>query len=456
MEKAMGCRISGDIYLWANGTMPFEIDDGDFPAGTSDRQAIDQAITHWNTRTAMRLVARNGQTDFVRFVRAAASCGSRVGRVGGRQDITCAVGAGFNTGEVIHEIGHAAGLWHEQSREDRDSFVVVNSDNITSGQEHNFAKRINDGDDLHRYDYASIMHYGRFAFSNNGLETISPIDAAAQIGQRTELSFTDILSINSIYTGTRFILQTGTALHETDDRFEFEIAENDDLFAVKKQHTGSDSTEIHVLSKDSNYQQFRLQTKTALHETDKRFQFCLARNRDLFAIKKSSTGSNSTEIHVLSAADNYQSFSLHTGTALHETDENFDFVLAANRDLIAIKKRGTGTNSTEVHILSAASGYRDFVLQTGTPLHETSSDFQFSCSSSRDIYVFKKMNTSTNSTEAHILAEPDYQTFRLQKGTLLHTTDSRFDIMSNAQGHLVAIKKRNTGTNSTEVHVVEL
>ena len=50
----------------------------------------------------------------------------------------------------------------------------------------------------------------------------------------------------------------------------------------------------------------------------------------------------------------YKRFLLQTGTALHDMDDTFAFAVAPNRDLFAIKKSNTGTNSTEVHILSAA------------------------------------------------------------------------------------------------------
>jgi subtilisin family serine protease len=106
-----------------------------------------------------------------------------------------------------------------------------------------------------------------------------------------------------------FILQTGTALHETDQTFEFAVADwngdgRPDLIAIKKSNTGTHSTEVHVLSGASNFQQFILQTGTALHETDQTFEFAVADwngdgRPDLIAIKKSNTGTHSTEVHVI-------------------------------------------------------------------------------------------------------------------------------------------------------------
>lgn len=186
-----GIGISGASFRWPNARIPFEIESG-------DHSLIKQAIAHWRDNTPIRLVPKTAaDSDFVIF-RHSGGSDSDVGRLGGPQFINISVTAGFGT--VVHEIGHAVGLWHEHSREDRDQHVDILPDNIKAGAEHNFITHISDGDDIGAYDFGSIMHYPKNAFSRdkNTLDTLRG-KKGETFGQRLRLSAGDIGAVRTMY-----------------------------------------------------------------------------------------------------------------------------------------------------------------------------------------------------------------------------------------------------------------
>lgn len=125
-----------------------------------------------------------------------------------------------------------------------------------------------------------------------------------------------------------------------------------DLFVIKKNNTSTRSTEVHVLSASSNYQDFVRHSGTALHETDARYQFLLDKGPNLLAIKKHNTDTNKTEVHRLSEKSQYQTFDLHTPTALFETSDAIEFLPDRKSGLCAIEKRNTGSDYVEFRRIS--------------------------------------------------------------------------------------------------------
>ena len=200
--KGQGAVIipkTGDTR-WNNGVIAFEIDEA---MPLMNKLAILQAIVHWQKNTYVEFVELNSKNrydykDYLRFVPAkGTTCSSYVGKQGGSQEIKLAPRC--NTGNTIHEIGHALGFWHEQSRADRSAYLRIEWDNIDSKHAHNFDIHLTDGKDFGVYDYNSIMHYGPYAFSKNGKKTLIPLDEQAVIGQREGLSEKDILAAKAMY-----------------------------------------------------------------------------------------------------------------------------------------------------------------------------------------------------------------------------------------------------------------
>jgi len=99
---------------------------------------------------------------------------------------------------IQKEVMHSLGFGQEIGRSDRDQFVTINLNNIPSHSRHNFRISNVAMNKVTDYDYLSVLHYGKYAFSNNRKPTIVTKDASFQdkIGKGTGLSAMDVEKIN--------------------------------------------------------------------------------------------------------------------------------------------------------------------------------------------------------------------------------------------------------------------
>nr|XP_018916792.1 PREDICTED: tolloid-like protein 1 [Bemisia tabaci] len=194
--------------IWDFGVIPYEID-GNFSG--VHKALFKQAMRHWENFTCVKFVERNPveHPNYILFTERPCGCCSYVGKKPGTGAQAISIGKNCDKfGIVVHELGHVVGFWHEHTRPDRDSNVLIIRDNIIPGQEYNFFKLT--GDEVNSlglpYDYDSIMHYARNTFSKgNYLDTIQPMDSSQgfkkrpEIGQRIRLSEGDIAQTNLLY-----------------------------------------------------------------------------------------------------------------------------------------------------------------------------------------------------------------------------------------------------------------
>jgi hypothetical protein len=158
-----------------------------------------------------------------------------------------------------------------------------------------------------------------------------------------------------------------------------------------------------------------------------------ARRSDVYAISRHGA-SESTEVHVLDAASGFSSFRLSAASALHPTDSDvFDFGVGdfdgdAHDDVYVILRNGS-SGTTEVHVLDAAGEFTDFLLHAATALHPTEGELfdfgvgDFDGDGRDDVYMILRRGTS-GATEVHVLdAASDFSTFLVHAATALHATE---------------------------------
>ncbi|XP_061654655.1 meprin A subunit beta isoform X3 [Phyllopteryx taeniolatus] len=201
-EKQSRNSVVGEEYRWPT-TIPYYMEDD---LDINAKGVILKAFEQYRLKTCIDFKPWSGEANYIAIFKGT-GCFSSVGnqRVG-RQRLS--IGKNCDrVATVEHEFLHALGFWHEQSRADRDDYVQIMWERISAGREHNF-KVHNDTTSSSLgvpYDYGSMMHYSKTAFSKGSEPTIvTKINSFADVvGQRMEFSDSDLLKLSRLYNCTR-------------------------------------------------------------------------------------------------------------------------------------------------------------------------------------------------------------------------------------------------------------
>lgn len=186
-----------------------------------------------------------------------------------------------------------------------------------------------------------------------------------------------------------------------------------DLVYIKTSNTPNNLVEVHIASASSNYQSRIVETQTTYSNENNgiwTMADCDGDGRpDLVYIKSSNTPNNKVEVHAASAASNYQSRIIATPSAFFNeyngTWDLKDFDGDGRADLIYIKTSNTPNNQTEVHVASAASNFQSRVKEVPTAFtceNNGAWSLQRFGGGYPKICYLKTQNTTNNTVEVHI------------------------------------------------------
>ena len=201
--------IKDEAYRWPGGILNYEMSSA---VSSEDKALIRKTLSQLETKLDSCIKFQEADSGFRVIVNGEnpTGCSSHVGYIGtttsdGSQGLFLNPEGCMYPRTIEHEFFHAIGVYHTQSRTDRDEHVKINFENIKEGMEFNFFKHSKSevSEFGLPYDFESVMHYRDSAFSKNEnlLRTIETLDPSKQdiIGRTTGVSEGDIMLVKRMY-----------------------------------------------------------------------------------------------------------------------------------------------------------------------------------------------------------------------------------------------------------------
>lgn len=191
--------------FWLDGIIPYA-----FSTSIDDimKRKIDSAINEINAKTKLKLRQKEiSDKSYLVFYLTNDGCYSDYVGMSGEYSNHNKVylSRQCEVGNIMHEILHVAGAFHEHCRRDRDNHVSINKSNIKLLNQDQFDLINDNAISTYPYDMYSIMHYSTKAFAiDNNIRTIIPKKLSSineeEIGQRYYLTPGDISGANYLAT----------------------------------------------------------------------------------------------------------------------------------------------------------------------------------------------------------------------------------------------------------------
>ncbi|KAL7831157.1 hypothetical protein SRHO_G00306590 [Serrasalmus rhombeus] len=120
-------------------------------------QVIQRGLDSFSYASCIRFIPRTNERDYI-YIQSDSGFYSFVGRLGYSQTVSLDRYGCIYHDVVQHELLHALGFHHEQTRSDRDDHIRIVWENIIEDMKYNFEK-INTLNQGTPYDYNSVMQY---------------------------------------------------------------------------------------------------------------------------------------------------------------------------------------------------------------------------------------------------------------------------------------------------------
>ncbi len=196
-EADQKLALWGSTNKWPNNTVVYVLGN----LNSNLRSNLNEAFRRWTSKTNIKFKERTNESYYVTIYESTNVC-SGCGRASfGVQGTRGTVQLGYRASAslIAHELGHTLGFVHEQTRSDRDNYVIIKWDNIQSGMEGNFRKSSSAQLLTRKFDINSIMMYHPYGFSKNGQPTITLLNGQTYNGAQKTISPLDIEGTNKAY-----------------------------------------------------------------------------------------------------------------------------------------------------------------------------------------------------------------------------------------------------------------